>query len=147
VQPGQGHPEETGERPEQGLPASNRLKRRSLIQPLFDRSRKDVASVAVGCVRLVYRSASRQEVGSDVPVQVGFATGRAAGKAVVRNRVKRIMREVYRVHQHVLVDLFLCTDRCLTVMVLFRGDPASARRCIPRDLPEAMRKLATRFPS
>lgn len=82
-----------------------------------------------------------------MPVQVGFAAGRAAGKAVVRNRIKRIMREVYRVHQHVLVDLFRCTGRCLTVMVLYRGDPASAQKCIPRDLPEAMRKLAARFPS
>lgn len=147
MQPRQEQPERERARLARGLPASYRLKRQGLIRPLFDRDRKDVASVAVGCVRLVYRLTSRQEVGADVPVQVGFAAGRAARKAVVRNRIKRVMREVYRVHQHVLVDLFLCSDRCLTLMVLFRGDPSSARRCIPRDLPEAMRKLAARFPS
>jgi ribonuclease P protein component len=147
VQPSQEQPERERARPPRGLPASRRLKRQGLIRPLFDRNRKDVASVAAGCVRLVYRRASRQEVGLDVPVQVGFAAGRAARKAVVRNRIKRVMREVYRVHQHVLVDLFLCSDDCLTMMVLFRGDPSSSPGCIQQDLPEAMRKLAARFPS
>lgn len=100
--------------------------------------------MAVGCVRLVYRVVSRKEVGVDVPVQIGFAVGRAARKAVVRNRIKRILREVYRVHQHVLVDLFLCSESCLTLMVLYRSDPSSASSCVRRDLPEAIRKLAVR---
>lgn len=127
-----------------GLPAERRLKRKSLVRPLFDRNRKDVGSVAAGCVRLVYRTAARAEVGQDVPVQVGFTAGRAARNAVTRNRIKRIMREVYRTHQHALVDLFLYSDACLTLMVLFRGDPESVRTCAPRDLPEALRRLAAR---
>lgn len=98
----------------------------------------------MGCVRLVYRIVSRKEAGVDVPVQIGFAVSRAARKAVVRNRIKRIMREVYRVHQHLLVDLFLCSDACLTVMVLYRSQPSSAETCIVRDLPDALRKLAAR---
>ncbi len=127
-----------------GLPAERRLKSKSLVRPLFDRNRKDVGSVAAGCVRIVYRIAARAEVGQDVPVQAGFTAGRAARNAVVRNRIKRVMREVYRVHQHALVDLFLSSEACLTLMVLFRGDPEAARTCIPRDLPEALRRLAGR---
>ncbi len=119
-----------------------RLKRRRLIRPLFDRSRSDVRSLSVGCVRLIYRRAPREEVGADAPVQVGFAVGRGVRKAVTRNRLKRIMREVYRVHQHLLVDLFSQTPGTLTLMVLFRGDPKRGRACIPRDLPEALRRLA-----
>jgi len=122
-----------------------RLKHRRLIRPLFDRNRRDVHSLAVGCVRLIYRRASREEVGADASVQVGFAVGRGVRKAVTRNRLKRIMREVYRVHQHLLVGLFSQRPDALTVMVLFRGDPKQARACIPRDLPEALRRLARRL--
>ncbi|GIV61030.1 MAG: ribonuclease P protein component [Rhodothermaceae bacterium] len=122
-----------------------RLKRQRLIRPLFDRNRADVGSLAVGSVRLLYRVVDRREVGQPVPVQVGFSAGRGARPAVVRNRVKRILREVYRVHQAGLIDLFSRRDETLTLMVLYRGDPATARRRVPRDLPAALRKLVMRL--
>ena len=130
----------------QRFPGTFRLKRQRLIRSLFDRSRNDVGTVAVGCVRLLFRTASREETGEDVPLQIGFAPGRRARKAVERNRIKRILREVYRVHQHVLVDLFSQREDVLLVMVLFRGAPETAPRCIPRDLRAALQQLADRFP-
>lgn len=36
--------------------------------------------------------------------KVGFAAGKRLGNAVVRNRVKRVLREVYRLNQHKLID-------------------------------------------
>ncbi len=101
-------------------------------------------TVAVGCVRLLYRFAAQQEVQEAVPLQIGFAPGRARN-AVARNRVKRILREVYRTHQSILVDLFAHPGQVLTVMVLFRGRPEQASACIPKDLPEALRRLAERL--
>lgn len=128
------------------FPRSHRLKRKRLIRSLFDRSRDDVHTVAAGCVRLLFRSASLEEVGHDVPIQIGFAPGRRVSPGVGRNRVRRLLREVYRVHQHLLVDLFVRRPDVLLVMALFRGSPSRADD-ISRDLPRAMQHLADRVPS
>jgi ribonuclease P protein component len=136
------------------FPRSHRLKRQRLIRSLFDRERDDVETVAVGCVRLLFRVVPRSATGYDVPIQVGFAPGRRVDTAVARNRIRRLLREVYRVHQHDLVDLFVRDGplapsdgppTALIVMALFRGDPARADTGIPRDLPEAMRQAATQL--
>lgn len=123
------------------FPRRHRLKRRRLIRALFDRSRTDTETVAVGSVRLVFRVAPVEEVGADVPVQVGFAPGRCPS-AVARNRVRRLLREGYRRHQYVLTGPFAeRPEAVLTVMAIFRGDP-EAPEAIHRDLPRALEKAA-----
>ena len=124
------------------FPRSHRLKRRRLIRSLFDRQRDDVGTEAVGGVRLLYRVVPRAATGHDVPLQIGFAPGRRTESAVQRNRIRRLLREVYRVHQHLLVDLFLQRDETLIVMALFRGRPHQAEEGIPHDLPRAMQRVA-----
>lgn len=37
---------------------------------------------------------------------MAFVCGRKAGNAVVRNRCKRVLREVYRLHQHRISSAF-----------------------------------------
>ncbi|MFP4229044.1 MAG: ribonuclease P protein component [Salinivenus sp.] len=123
------------------FPRSHRLKRRRLIRSLFDRRRDDVDTVAVGCVRLLFRIVDREALGADVPVQVGFAPGRRAKPGVERTRVRRLLREAYRVHQHTLSDLFGGRPDALIVMILFRGDPARPE-AIWDDLPRALQRAA-----
>lgn len=127
------------------FPPSYRLKRRRLIRSLFDRDRDDVQTVAVGCVRLLYRVVDRAALGHDVPLQVGFAPGPRAESGVERNRIRRLLREVYRVHQYTLVDPFVCRPDVLIVMILFRGAPEQADDGIERDLPRALRQVPTSF--
>ena len=55
---------------------------------------------------------------SDVGLRVGFVTSRRVGGAVVRNRVRRRLREIVRRNQHTLVN-------GLWLVVVAR--PASAR--------------------
>ena len=38
------------------------------------------------------------------PFRAGFVTSRALGRAVVRNRVRRRLREIVRRHQHEIID-------------------------------------------
>ena len=127
------------------FPPSYRLKRRRLLRSLFDRNRDDVQTVAVGCVRLLYRVVPRDALGHDVPLQVGFAPGPRAESGVERNRIRRLLREVYRVHQYTLVDPFVCRPDALIVMILFRGRPEQADDCIDRDLPRALQRVAAPF--
>ena len=134
-------------RPLRRLPRAFSLKRQSLIRPLFDPRRDDVGTITKGCVRIVYRQVPREAVPDDVPVLVGFAPGRIR-KAVRRNRIKRLLREVYRVHQEALVDLFSDRDVTLTMMIVYRrkedeDPPAGAG--IRKDLPEALAELHGRL--
>jgi len=126
------------------FPKSHRLKRRRLIRSLFDRSREDVGTVAVGCVRLLFRIVDRDALGHDVPVQVGFAPGGRAEPGVERNRVRRLLREAYRTHQHTVTDPFEERADALTVMILFRGGPETAD-AVWDDLPRALDRMVQRI--
>lgn len=81
-----------------------------------------------------------------MPVQVGFAPGRRARGAVQRNRIKRIMREVYRREQHALIDLFAVRDDAFIVMILFRGDPDTQFDTLAADVKGALDRLVHRLP-
>ncbi len=127
-----------------GFRRSFRLKRRRLIRPLFARDRPDVGRVAAGAIQIRYRVVPREATGADAPLQVGFAPGRRTTK-VARNRVRRLMREAWRLHQRPLASVLAARPDTLTVFVVFRGREDAAAEAIPRDLPEALRRLAARF--
>lgn len=128
------------------FPRTHRLKRRCLIASLFDRSRTDVHTVARSTVRLVYRWASRPEVGYDVPLQVGFAPGRTYATNVQRTQTRRYLREAYRQHQHTLRDALPADAPPFIAMLLFRGRPEQARTRIPMDVPRVLRAAAHALP-
>jgi ribonuclease P protein component len=128
------------------FPRAHRLKRRRLIRPLFEPGRTDVGRVSVGVVQVRYRVVPREATGAGAPVQVAFAPGRRARTNVGRTRLRRLMRETYRLHQHGLLDLFAGRPDSLTAVVLFRGPETTAADDLRRDLPEVLRRLEARLP-
>ncbi len=121
------------------FPRSRRLKRQRLIRPLFDRARDDVQEVRAGALVVRYRTVAAEA--DAPPLQIGFATGRHLRTKPVRNRIKRLLREVFRVHQHALVDLFADRPDTLTLMVLYRGRRAGADATIACELPRLLARV------
>ena len=132
--------------PSYRFPSAFRLKLKRLIRPLFDRSRSDVSTVTAGSIRIVYRIIPQEEASLNVPLQIGFATGRNVKRAVDRNRAKRLMREAFRLNQHPLLDALAALDgSMLTMMVIFRGSIYKAKYQIPLHLPTALKLLTDKI--
>lgn len=70
----------------------SRLKSKQGFQAVYGRGRTVVDGLAV-----FYILSSQ-----DSSLKIGLAAGKKLGCAVVRNRIKRMMREVFRKHQHEL---------------------------------------------
>lgn len=125
------------------FPRSMRLKKRRLIGALFDRSSGQTYSIRSGSVRLVYRFAERHVTGTTSPVQVGFSVGKSVGNAVLRNRMKRIARETWRLNRTLIPEEHISTDLTLTVMLIYRpAHPPGSESGLRSDTLTGIERLA-----
>ncbi len=76
------------------LPQQSRMRRPEDFRRVLRTGRRAGGSVVVGC--LLLPPGSNGAVLSGDPAKVGFIVSRAVGSAVVRNRVKRRLRELMR---------------------------------------------------
>lgn len=65
----------------------------------FSRIRRQGQRVATGCLIVNWHRLSAQ-----TEPRLGVVTSRRVGNAVVRSRARRLLREVFRVHQHDLAQ-------------------------------------------
>lgn len=91
----------------------SRLRRHSDYQRVYAGSRKQFSA------SMTYFVAPQPDAKCDSPARVGLTAGRALGKAVERNRIKRRMREIVRRHLRQLppgVDLVLHPRKSVMTM-------------------------------
>jgi ribonuclease P protein component len=63
-------------------------------------------------------------------VLVGFSINKKNGGAIVRNRIKRLMRESYRLNKHILLDALMQNKFIVSIIFLYRKNIS----CKPSDI-------------
>jgi len=97
------------------LKKDERLKRRKIIEQLFSEGR----SVAVFPIRVQYKTYDKVLTN---PLQAGFsASTRNFKRAVDRNRIKRLMREAYRLQKNTLQEALQTKQQQLALFFIYTG--------------------------
>lgn len=84
---------------DRGLPRAKILRGRTNFQRLFEPDAETLRNELVDLRFRLYRD-------SNGGCLMGFIAGKKLGKATQRNRIKRLLREAYRLNQHILTPLF-----------------------------------------
>lgn len=118
------------------LGRSERLKSRKLIEKLFSEGR----SINMYPLRMLYLPGEKEEV----PLQAGFGVGaRKFGRAVDRNRIRRLMREAYRVSKAPLLGTLLAAGRSLRIFFIYTGKEIESYDIIHEKMKAAIMSLGT----
>jgi ribonuclease P protein component len=100
------------------LGKSKRLKSRKAIDLLF----KDGKSFNLFPFRIMYQFLLVDATSKAENLQAGFsATKRNFKRAVHRNRIKRLMRETYRLQKNELEQILLHHNKRLAIFMLYTG--------------------------
>jgi len=100
------------------LGKNNRLKSRKALDLLF----KDGKSFNTFKFRIIYQFLLVDVATKVENLQAGFsASKRNFKKAVRRNRIKRLMRETYRLQKSELEQLLLQKNKKLVIFILYTG--------------------------
>jgi ribonuclease P protein component len=96
------------------LKKAERLKRRKIIEQLFSEGR----AVTAFPIRVQYKMI--EQLG--VPLQAGFSvSSRNFKKAVDRNRIKRLLREAYRLQKNPLQEALQTKQQQLALFLIYTG--------------------------
>lgn len=114
------------------FPKEEKLKSKKCLERLFSEGK----SVSKFPLKLLYIEA---ELPENVPMQVGVSVAkRRFKKAVTRNRIKRLMREAYRLHKN---DVFNTISTSYACMFLYIGKQEPTYE----EIETAMQRLLQKF--
>ncbi len=127
-----------------GLPRDARLRGRDAFGRLF----REGEGLRRGQLVVKYRALPHQTPGGEPKVTAGFVTRRNAGSAVKRNRLRRVMRETYRLDRQRFTET-LPDGLDLDLVILWSGTPEQALRpgfaSIASDMRSALGAISSRL--
>ena len=119
-----------------------RLCSKRLIEALFVRGGKSMSAFPL---RVVFMPVAQAETPAPVSVMVSVSK-RHFKRAVKRNRVKRQIREAYRLHKHLLDDaLDKLPDQHLMVAFLWLSDRQYATAEVERNVKHLLIRMSERL--
>jgi ribonuclease P protein component len=117
------------------LKKAERLKRRKIIEQLFSEGR----AVSTFPIRVQYKLVDEL---LDEPLQAGFsASSRTFKRAVDRNRIKRLMREAYRLQKAELEQALQTKQRRLALFLIYTGKELPEYALIKEKMDVVLKKL------
>ena len=119
-----------------GLPKSSRLKSRKQIDTLFAEGN----GFLIFPIRVVYQFFPGREENS---LQMGVsASKRSFKKAVDRNRIKRLLREAYRLQQEELQQTLNECEKSGAVFFLYAGKTVPSFEEVKQSMAKCLKKLS-----
>jgi ribonuclease P protein component len=117
------------------LKKAERLKRRKIIEQLFGEGR----AVTAFPIRVQFKMVDELLA---VPLQAGFSvSSRNFKRAVDRNRIKRLMREAYRLQKAPLEQALQTKQRRLSLFLIYTGKELPEFALVKEKVDVVLKKL------
>ncbi|MGK9369131.1 ribonuclease P protein component [Melioribacter sp. Ez-97] len=114
-----------------GLSAAERIKRKKDFELVYNKG--NVLISPSKKLKVIFYAETQAE---DSGVKTAYAVARKSGKAVWRNRIKRLMRESYRLNKSILTEL--CKENNLKLLLVFASHTMNQTRNKKVKLSEVM---------
>ncbi len=114
---------------------SERLKSKKIISNIFSNGKV----IGAFPIKLFY---IETELNSDFPIQFAFSVSKKKFKrAVDRNRIKRLMREVVRLKKHELLNASEIKNRQFALLFLYVGNELPDYKIIDNKVAKSMKRF------